>query len=198
MESKNNNKLTQKNNQNLKINSNKIFGFWIYIMSDFIIFSTLFTVYYVLTKSSNFIVKKNIFNIKIIFIETIFLLISNFACTILINVMNEKKINETLFWLIVTFFFGFSFTITEIYEFLDLFNNGYTPSTNSFFSSVFAILGIHNIHIILGLVWIITMIFHLNKNGINAINYVRLKCLSFFWHFLDIIWLLIITIIYLY
>ncbi|MGK2896967.1 MAG: cytochrome c oxidase subunit 3 [Candidatus Makana argininalis] len=179
-------------------NNIKIFGFWIYLMSDIILFSTLLATYFVLKNNSFNVIKvKNIFNLFFIFIESIILLISSF--TFGLSVLNIKKFNKfkTIIWLITTIFFGSVFVFIEIYEFLNLFNKGYCYNKSAFLSSYFTLIGMHGLHIIIGIIWIIIMIIHVYINGFSKLNLIRFKCLSLFWHLLDIIWIVIFTFVYL-
>ncbi|MFI4846813.1 MAG: cytochrome c oxidase subunit 3 [Candidatus Makana argininalis] len=179
-------------------NNIKIFGFWIYLMSDIILFSTLLATYFVLKNNSfNLIKVKNIFNLFFIFIESIILLISSF--TYEISIFNIKKFNKlkTILWLVITIFFGFIFIFIEIYEFLNLINKGYGYNKNAFLSSYFTLIGMHGLHVIIGIIWIIIMIIHLYINGFSKLNLIRFKCLSLFWHLLYIIWIVIFTFVYL-
>ncbi|MFI4819035.1 MAG: cytochrome c oxidase subunit 3 [Enterobacterales bacterium] len=197
-----NKKKNYKNNYKKSIlnydNNIKIFGFWIYLMSDIILFSTLLATYFVLKNNLyNLIIVKNIFNLFFTFIESIVLLIS--SLTFGISKFYIKKFNKlkTIKWLIITFFFGFIFILIEIYEFLNLINKGYCHNKSAFLSSYFTLIGMHGLHVIIGLLWIIIMIIHIYINKFSISNLIRFKCLSLFWHLLDIIWIVIFTFVYL-
>ncbi|QOI11184.1 cytochrome o ubiquinol oxidase subunit III [Blochmannia endosymbiont of Colobopsis nipponica] len=190
------NKITNINDK--KIEDIKIFGFWIYLMSDCILFAALFASYVVLKNNIiNGPLSEDIFKLPLVFAETYCLLFSSLTYDIAILNMNNNKTKKTIFWLNVTFLFGFSFILMEYYEFNHLINEGYGPWRNAFFSGFFALIGTHGLHVISGLIWIIVMILHILYRGLNYTNRIRLECLSLFWHFLDIIWILIFTAVYL-
>ncbi|MCR3756334.1 MAG: cytochrome bo3 ubiquinol oxidase subunit 3 [Candidatus Westeberhardia cardiocondylae] len=189
------------NHHNLK--NIKIFGFWIYLMSDCLIFATLCSVYILLKNNiSNGPTIDNIYKLPYIFIETILLLCSSITYSIALKYIfpitiknkNKKKIN---IWLVLTAILGFNFVYMETQEFYDLIIQGYGPNKSAFLSSFFTLLGTHNLHMISGIIWIIIMITQIHYYGLTTNNQIRLQCLGLFWHFLDIIWLIIITIVYL-
>lgn len=175
-----------------------IFGFWLYIMSDCILFASLFATHAVLSNNCMFLsLNKSIFNLFLIFIETCCLLLSSLTCSksmIHATNMNVQKLRK---WMIATLLLGLCFIHIEIYEFYHLILYNYNPCSNAFFSSFFVLVGTHGIHVIIGLIWIIIMITHVNITGLTNINLTRLKCFSLFWHFLDIIWICVFTEVYL-
>ncbi|MGP1957881.1 MAG: cytochrome o ubiquinol oxidase subunit III [Arsenophonus sp.] len=189
---------SDKNNYKYDTNTIKIFGFWIYLMSDLILFACLFATYAVMLNSTIMSSKYNtIFNLNFILVETLLLLFSSITYGFAMLAMHDKKINLIKSWLIVTFLFGFIFIFMEIYEFNELFSKGYTYYSNSFLSAFFTLVGTHGIHVSFGLAWIIIMIIHISHNGLTQINQTRLNCLSLFWHFLDVIWICVFTVVYL-
>lgn len=189
-----------KNNKYSQIISNKtIFGFWLYIMSDCVLFASLFAVHAVLSNSFEdvYIITKDIFKLTFVFIETLCLLCSSLSCSYSVihaNNMNAKKFQK---WIILTLLLGLCFINMEIYEFYHLILNGYNPLINAFFSSFFILVGTHGIHVAVGIIWIIIMIIHLRREGFTDINLIRLQCFSLFWHFLDIIWICVFSEVYL-
>ncbi|WWP02090.1 MAG: cytochrome o ubiquinol oxidase subunit III [Candidatus Dasytiphilus stammeri] len=178
-------------------NSNKIFGFWIYLMSDCIIFATLFATYAVMI--ANEPMDKNIFNLPFVLVETNCLLFSSITYGMAMVNMNKKarSKNKVLMWLFLTFLLGVCFIYMEIYEFHNLINNNYGPNRNGFLSSFFTLVGTHGIHVLSGLIWIVVLMSQVAYRGINATNKTRMVCLSLFWHFLDIIWICVFTVVYL-
>lgn len=137
------------------IKNNTLFGFWIYLMSDCILFATLFSVYVVLKDGVAYGPNiKDIFNLSYVLIETLLLFFSSITYTLVILYLynnNKKLVN---IWLILTFLFGLLFLFMEIYEFIHLINDGYGPNRSGFLSSFFALLGTHGLHVIFGLIWI--------------------------------------------
>lgn len=178
--------------------SRTIFGFWLYIMSDCILFASIFSVYAVLcSNTGNIISNREIFTLPFVFIETFCLLLSSLTyglATIHAKKLNPKKV---MLWMSMTFILGTLFINMEIYEFYHLIKSGNGPCANAFFSSFFALIGTHGIHVIVGLIWIVIILIHIFQQGITYVNQIRLQCLSLFWHFLDIIWICVFTEVYL-
>ncbi|CAL4325403.1 cytochrome o ubiquinol oxidase subunit III [Buchnera aphidicola] len=181
-----------------KIKNNKLFGFWIYLMSDCIIFAVLFAIYAIVSSnlSINFIDNK-IIDLSYVFIETFILLLSSLSCGILTVEINKKNIIKVYFYLFLTFFLGFLFLFMEINEFYHLFLKNYTPSRNAFFSIFFTLIGTHGIHVFFGLIFILSIFYQLFNLGMTDIIRMRILCFSLFWHFLDIIWICVFTFVYL-
>ncbi|XZR52772.1 MAG: cytochrome o ubiquinol oxidase subunit III [Enterobacteriaceae bacterium] len=180
------------------VNFKQILGFWIYIMSDCILFASLFAIYIVLMNNNvNYLICKKIFNLENVFIETIILLLSAFTYGIAISKINSNNIKYIINWLLITFIFGCLFIFLEFNELNEFIKNNLGPNYNAYMSSFFTIIVTHGIHVFIGLVWILTIIINLNLYGLNKINKTRLICLSLFWHFLDIIWICVFSIIYL-
>ncbi|ALD15397.1 cytochrome o ubiquinol oxidase subunit III [Buchnera aphidicola (Aphis glycines)] len=186
------------NKQKYIVKSNKLLGLWIYLMSDCIMFSVLFAVYAIFFHNlpEKFINHK-IFNLSSVFFETCVLLISSLTCAMLTLEKNKKNIKIIYFYLMITFFLGVIFLVMEINEFRNLFIENCTPNKHAFFSIFFTILGVHGIHIIFGLILILSIIYQIFKLGLTDTITVRILCFSLFWHFLDIIWVCIFTFIYL-
>lgn len=180
----------------IKTNELTVFGFWIYLMSDLIIFACIFITYTIFIPDE-LQIKKNIFNVNIAFFETIFLLSSSFIYS-LINTQTKKKISFILTYIISSFLLGLIFIILEIYELIDLIEKNYQPNKNAFLSAFFTLISIHGIHVIFGLIWMLFMIIQIKINKFNEIIKTRLKCLGLYWHFLDIIWIFIFSFVYLF
>ncbi|NIH16521.1 MAG: cytochrome o ubiquinol oxidase subunit III [Buchnera aphidicola (Periphyllus lyropictus)] len=181
------------------INKKVIFGFWIYIMSDCIMFATAFSVYFVMVNNiSNGPSGKDIFNLNIVELETLFLLLSSFMFSISLNFLKKNNSFMVCFFLFLVFILGFLFIFFESYEFFLLFHKNYYPTKSGFLSSFYFLLSFHGIHIIVGLIWILLMIFQIIILGINKNIITKILCLSIFWHFLDIIWIFLFTFVYLF
>ncbi|AYN24616.1 cytochrome o ubiquinol oxidase subunit III [Buchnera aphidicola] len=181
-----------------KIRNNKLFGLWIYLMSDCIIFAVLFAVYAIFSSnfSTNFINHK-IFNLSYVFFETFILLLSSLSCGMLTIQKNKKNIKIIYFYLFVTFFLGLSFLLMEINEFHELILEKFSPSQHAFFSIFFTLVGVHGAHVFLGLIFILSILYQLFNLGITETIRIRILCFSLFWHFLDIIWICVFTFVYL-
>lgn len=185
------------NRSDFCIDAKKLLGFWIYLMSDCIIFGTIFSVYFVMGKNVSIsLITKNIFNMSYAMVETVVLLLSSVSYGIVLSSINQLKIARVRIFLIITFILGLAFIIMEFNELYLLCIKQYGPNQNSFFSAYFTLLGIHALHIIAGLIWIVLIFFQsyfLLTNKIRN-NYI---CLGLFWHFIDIIWICIFNFIYL-
>lgn len=173
----------------------KIFGLWIYLMSDCIFFATMFSVYAVM--SNCLIIDFHFFNLKIVFFETLILLLSSFTYGMLVINVKYNKLLFVYIFLIITFLLGSIFIGMELYEFYNLINSGFFPQKNGFLSSFFTLISIHGIHIVIGLLWMIGIFFQIIICHLNNIIYIRILCLGLFWHFLDIIWICVFTVVYL-
>ncbi|PPI87707.1 cytochrome o ubiquinol oxidase subunit III [Candidatus Pantoea edessiphila] len=179
------------------IESNKIFGFWIYLMSDCIIFATLFATYAVMVNNTaDGPSGKEIFELPFVLIETFLLLLSSVTCGMTVVSINKKNSNIVI-WLIITFLLGLGFISMELYEFHHLIEKGCGPDRSGFLSSFFTLVGTHGLHVISGLVWILVIIAQILKYGKRTSNITRILCFSLFWHFLDVIWICVFTVVYL-
>ena len=178
-----------------------VFGFWVYLMSDLILFGTLFIAFAVL--SSHIPVgtpsPKDLFGESLGFVltETFALLISSVTFGFAVLASYKKNVGQVLTWLAITFLFGASFIGMELYEFSHLVHAGHGPSHSAFLSAFFTLVGTHGIHVTSGLVWMIVLMIQIKKNGLTTINTRRLACLSLFWHFLDIVWICVFSVVYL-
>ncbi|MDF8319794.1 MULTISPECIES: cytochrome o ubiquinol oxidase subunit III [Serratia] len=176
----------------------KVFGFWIYLMSDCILFASLFATYAVLVNgTAGGPSGKDIFDLKFVLVETFLLLFSSITYGMAMIAMNKGKVGGVNTWLFLTFLFGLGFVAMEIYEFHHLIAEGFGPDRSAFLSSFFALVGTHGLHVTSGLIWIIVMMIQVSKFGLTATNKTRLMCLSLFWHFLDVVWICVFTVVYL-
>ncbi len=176
----------------------KVFGFWIYLMSDCILFATLFATYAVLVNgTAGGPAGKDIFELPFVFAETMLLLLSSITFGFGMLAMNKNKVSAVNTWLLVTFILGAGFIAMEIYEFHHLIVNDAGPDRSGFLSAFFTLVGTHGIHVTSGLIWIIVMMVLIAKKGLTERNRTRLMCLSLFWHFLDVVWICVFTVVYL-
>ncbi len=175
-----------------------IFGFWIYIMSDCILFASIFAVFAVLhTQTFGGPTIKEITNIPYILKETLALLASSFTYGMAILALYRKNQKQVITWLIVTFVFGFSFVFLEVSEFVHLYMEHHGWQTSAALSSFFTLVGTHGFHVSMGLLWMLVMMVQVALNGINPIIARRLTYLGMFWAFLDIVWIFVFTVVYL-
>lgn len=180
------------------VGATRVFGFWIYLMSDCVLFAALFATYAVLVNgTSDGPTGKDIFKLPYVMIETFLLLLSSTTYSLAMLFLNQKNKNQVIVWLSLTFLCGLIFTCMEINEFCDMIKKGFGPNRSAFLSSLFILLATHGVHIASGLIWILVMIAQVLYRGLTILNKSRLQSLSLFWHFLDIIWICIFTIVYL-
>ena len=188
--------------QNLTVEVNAtqktMLGFWIYIMTDCILFASLFASFVVLrhntwaAKSSS-----ELFSLPFVLVETVILLTSSFTMGLaLIAVKNHHK-KEALAWLLFTFILGGLFLGLELHEFSSLVSDGNSWRESAFLSSYFTLVGTHGLHITAGLIWIFVTLFRLGSIGINKLTLKQISLLALFWHFLDVVWIFIFSIVYL-
>ena len=179
-------------------NDRVMFGFWVYLMTDLLMFSVLFAVYAVLhNNTAGGPGGSELFKAPMALAETLILLTSSFTAGIGMLYARMGKKKQVLAWFGVTFLLGLAFLGIELYEFREFILEGQTFSVNAFLSSFFLLVGTHGAHITSGLLWMgITLIFVM-KRGLNQHLVRKLSLLSLFWHFLDIVWIFIFTIVYL-
>jgi cytochrome o ubiquinol oxidase subunit 3 len=174
------------------------YGFWLFVLSDMVLFSALFATYAALTKATDGGPTSNeLFHRGLVAVETIALLVSSFVCGLAIIAAKRKNMLWTQVWLLVTGLLGFVFLSIELYEFSTMIAEGAPPQRSAFLSAFFTLVGCHGAHVTAGLLWIGTMMAQIWAKGFQPHITRRLLCLSVFWHALDIIWVAIFTIVYL-
>ncbi len=175
-----------------------IVGFWIYLMSDCIIFAILFATFGVLANATAMgPAGKSFFELPFVLKETMLLLISSFTFGVAMLNMQAGNKTRVQIWLSITFFLGAGFIAMELYEFAHLVHSGATPSTSAYWSAFFTLVGTHGLHVSFGMLWIVIMIHQIGQFGLDHVVVRRLSCLSLFWHFLDLIWICVFTFVYL-
>jgi len=185
-------------NSHHKMNDKTVFSFWIYLMTDLIIFAALFAAYAVLHRntfggpSSN-----NLFDLPFALMETLVLLTSSFTCGLAMIAVQRNNKNQTLIWFGVTFVLGLTFLTLEISEFSRFVHEGNSWQRSAFLSSFFTLVGTHGLHIASGLLWMVIAMILVWYRGLTSNAISKLTLLSLFWHFLDIVWIFIFTIVYL-
>ncbi|WP_144158033.1 cytochrome o ubiquinol oxidase subunit III [Paraburkholderia sp. BCC1885] len=174
------------------------FGFWIYLMSDCLIFATLFATFGVLANATAGGPTGNgLFELPYVLGETLLLLISSFTFGMAMLGMQARRESQVIGWLAVTFLFGAGFIGMEVVEFAKLIGDGAGPHVSAFLSSYFFLVGTHGLHVTCGLLWIAVTMHQVYKFGLTGVTRRRLACLSLFWHFLDLIWICVFTFVYL-
>ncbi|WP_336964194.1 cytochrome o ubiquinol oxidase subunit III [Sphingobium aquiterrae] len=173
-------------------------GFWIYLMSDCLIFAILFACYAVL--GGNYAAgpgPRELFELPLVALNTSFLLFSSITYGFAMLAMHRGNKGQTLGWLAITGLFGLAFLSVEMYEFVHLIHEGATPQRSAFLSAFFTLVGTHGLHVTFGSIWLVTLMVQVARKGLIAANQRRLMCLSLFWHFLDVIWIGVFTFVYL-
>lgn len=178
--------------------SKTVFGFWIYLMTDCILFATLFATYAVLRNSSyGGPTEKDIFSLPFVLTETIILLVSSFVCGLALIYVKRRNKKRALILLGSTLALGLAFLGMEIYEFNHLYQNGESWQHSAFLSAFFTLVGTHGLHILTGIIWGLALIHQVIKRGFTNGVVRRIALFSLFWHFLDIIWIFIFSVVYL-
>jgi cytochrome o ubiquinol oxidase subunit 3 len=175
-----------------------LLGFWLYLMSDTLLFACLFATYGVLGRSyAGGPSGAELFELPLIAVNTSLLLLSSITYGFAVIAMNRRRLDLTLAWLAVTGLLGAGFIGIEMYEFSHLIHQGYGPQRSAFLSSFFALVGTHGLHVSFGILWLVTLMAQLKKHGLIPENRRRVMCLSMFWHFLDVVWIGVFTFVYL-
>ena len=178
--------------------ANHAFGFWIYLMTDLVLFAAIFATYAVLAHSyAGGPSGKDLFDLHYTFGETMLLLFSSATYGMAVLAMYKDRKNRVLVWLAVTFLLGLGFISMEINEFYHMIQDGNGPQRSGFLSAFFTLVGTHGTHLSVGLIWMAVMVVQVMIKGLTTPVQSRLMRLSMFWHFLDIVWIGVFTIVYL-
>lgn len=179
-------------------NDKTVFGFWVYLMTDLVLFATLFATYAVLRDSSfGGPGEAELFDLPFVLVETLILLTSSFTCGLMMVGLQLRRKKLVLLWLGMTFLLGAAFLGLELSEFVHLVNEGNSWSSSAFLSAFFTLVGTHGAHILVGLIWLLLLAGYVYTLGITPMTAKRLTLFSMFWHFLDIVWIFIFTVVYL-
>ncbi len=174
-------------------------GFWIYLMNDCLLFASLFATYAVLRgATAGGPTPAELFSLPLVFAQTLLLLTSSFTAGLALLAAQKGNTNMVMTALGATLFLGLSFLALELSEFRHLVLEGYGPDRSAFLSAFFALVGTHGLHVAAGSLWILVMLAHLARKGLTAITHRRLLCFALFWHFLDIVWIFVFTVVYLF
>lgn len=177
---------------------NTVLGFWIYLMSDCLIFAILFATFGVLSTSyAGGPSGRDLFDLPYVAGETLLLLVSSFTFGVAMLNMQARRTDNVVIWLLVTFLLGAGFIWMEVHEFAHLLAENAGPDRSAFLSAYFMLVGTHGLHVTAGLLWLVVMMHQTARYGLDAIVRRRLSCLSLFWHFLDLVWICVFTFVYL-
>ncbi|HWW04685.1 cytochrome o ubiquinol oxidase subunit III [Collimonas sp.] len=175
-----------------------LLGFWLYLMSDCLVFACLFATYAVLGRNyAGGPTGAELFDLPLVAVNTALLLLSSITYGFAMLEMQRQRKGSTLAWLAVTGILGACFIGFELYEFVHLIHEGAGPQRSGFLTSFFALVATHGLHVSFGIVWLITLMFQVKRHGLTPENGRRLMCLSMFWHFLDVVWIGVFTFVYL-
>ncbi|MDR6658219.1 cytochrome o ubiquinol oxidase subunit III [Tardiphaga sp. 1201_B9_N1_1] len=178
--------------------SSTMLGFWLYLMSDCLIFAMLFATFGVLGGSyAAGPGPKDLFDLKLVALNTAMLLFSSITYGFAMLEMMKGRVKSTQMWLGITGLFGLAFLCIELYEFHHMIHEGAGPWRSAFLSSFFTLVGTHGLHVTFGIIWLVTLMVQVARFGLIEANQRRLMCLSMFWHFLDVVWIGVFTFVYL-
>ncbi|HEY4446683.1 MAG TPA: cytochrome (ubi)quinol oxidase subunit III [Steroidobacteraceae bacterium] len=174
------------------------YGFWIFLLSDIIMFSALFAAYAVLSgQTAGGPSGRELFELRHVGIETLCLLFSSYTCGLGLLAVEHRRLRSFYLSFAVTFVLGAAFLGLELSEFAGMIAQGDGPSRSAFLSAFFSLVGLHGVHVTAGLIWLSFMVAQTAVRGPRAFVLRRLLCFSLFWHALDIIWVALLTLVYL-
>src|SRR5215468_6806743 len=174
------------------------YGFWIFLLSDFVLFSGLFAAYAVLSgATAGGPSGPELFNLRNVFIETMCLLFSSYACGLGALSAERRQPGRFLIFAVLTFVLGAAFLFIEVSEFARMLEQGAGPWRSGFLSAFFTLVGTHGIHVTSGLIWGVYLVAQVIAKGLRPAVLRRLLCFSLFWHALDIVWVGVFTLVYL-
>ena len=178
--------------------SNTVFGFWIYLMTDAILFVSLFATYAVLRNSTaGGPSAKEIIDLNFALLETLVLLVSSFTCGLAMLAASKRRVTSMLTWLGVTFLLGVAFLTMEVADFRDLIQAGNGWQRSGFLSAYFTLIGTHGLHIATGLFFLLVFITQFAEHGFSPTVVRRFTCFSMFWYFSYVVWIFMFTLVYL-
>jgi cytochrome o ubiquinol oxidase subunit 3 len=173
-------------------------GFWLYLMTDCVLFASLFATYAVLSSATaGGPSAGELFELPVALTETLILLTSSFTCGLALLALRQGNVKHLIAWLSVTYVLGVAFLTIELNEFAMLVQDGHSWQQSAFLSAFFTLVGTHGLHIFIGLLWLLTMVIVLFKRGLTPKLKRQLGLFGLFWHFLDLVWIFIFTVVYL-
>ncbi|EIT87346.1 QoxC [Fictibacillus macauensis ZFHKF-1] len=175
-----------------------ILGFWIFLGAEIALFSTLFATYMALMyRTGSGPSPTELFELKGVLIETFLLLTSSFTCGIAIHESRRQNRKGIFIWMIITLLLGAGFLVFEIKEFIEYVHEGATIGTSAYWSAFFTIVGTHGLHVTIGIFWIILILIQVARRGLTPQTSSKVFISSLYWHFLDVVWIFILTAVYL-
>lgn len=179
-------------------NTLKVLGFWLFLSTDLVLFGCLFATYVILRDNvADGPSERMLFDVPVFTAETLILLTSSFTCGLAIHALRRRKKAWTVFWIFVTLLLGGAFIGLEINEFVKYATHGATMQRSAFLSAFFTLVGTHGCHVSFGILWIVSILYQIVKRGITPVTARKLFVAGLYWHFLDIVWVFIFTVVYL-
>lgn len=177
---------------------NKFIGFWVFLGGESILFASLFATYLALKNSTaGGPTQEELFQLPLVFLATILLLTSSLTCVYAMYHMKNYQFNKMQLWLGITVVLGAAFLGLEIYEFNEYVHEGHKFTSSAFGSAFYALVGTHGSHVAFGLLWMLTIMIRNAKRGLNLSNAPKFYLASLYWHFIDVVWVFIFTLVYL-
>lgn len=175
----------------------KVFGFWLYLMTDLVVFAALFATFIVLRHNTfGGPSGRELFEMPYVLKQTLILLASTFTCSLGMLAIHKKQKKNAIAWFQITFVLGIAFLVLEIAEFSHFIKEGYGPSRSAFLSAFFTLVGTHGTHITLGLLWMGVEVVRILIRPLSAHNVSKIFRMVIFWHFLDFVWIFLFTTVY--
>ncbi|WEK54827.1 MAG: cytochrome (ubi)quinol oxidase subunit III [Candidatus Cohnella colombiensis] len=177
---------------------NKIVGFWIFLGAEVVLFGTLFSAYLALRgHSSEGPTADELFQLPMVFAATMILLTSSLASVFAVQALHQHKVKSMITWLFITIALGLGFLVLEIYEFVEYIHEGHGFTTSAFSSSFYTLVGFHGAHVAFGVVWIGLVIGQIYKKGLTVVTAPKVYVSAIYWHFIDVVWVFIFSVVYL-
>lgn len=177
---------------------NKVLGFWLFLGGETVLFGTLFATFLALRNEiADGKAASELFQLPMVFAATMILLVSSLTSVFAIQAMHRYRVKAMLNWLIVTVILGLGFLGLEIYEFVEYVHEGHKFTTSAFSSSFYTLVGFHGAHVVFGIVWIALLIAQLFRKGLNFVTAPKVYVAAIYWHFIDVVWVFIFTVVYL-
>lgn len=177
---------------------NKIFGFWAYMAAESVLFASLFATFVALRNQTNGgPTGEELFQLPMVFVATVLLLSSSLTSVFAIQAMHRNNLKKMMSWFGVTMVLGLAFLGLEIYEFVEYVHEGHTITSSAFGSAFYLLVGTHGSHVVFGLLWFLSLMIQAPKKGITAVTAPKYFLASLYWHFVDLVWIFIFTVVYL-
>jgi len=177
---------------------NKFLGFWLFLGAESVLFASLFGTY--LTLKNNHLdgpSTEELFSLPMVFLATMFLLVSSMTSVLAIMSMKQNNAKAMNAWFFVTLLLGLGFFALEVYEFIEYVHEGHYFTRSAFSSAFYTLVGFHGAHVVFGMGWILTLVLRNIKRGIDLYNAPKFYVASLYWHFVDLVWVFIFTVVYL-